>query len=152
MTIPTRTITRDDALTMLRRAVDDRGETYVYPGAAEPGAAGCRYFSDETTEGKFGATADNPHPPACIVGHVLDQIGVTYDDLEDVTDERLVTPNTWGATNLLKRLDGLTVEPQAMRLLMDVQDYQDSGIAWGDAVQRADDYDDEAPDLPDYTY
>lgn len=139
MTIPQRTITRDDALSLLRNAVEDRGADYVYPGTAETLGADvtCRYFADEGVGADdFGQTAENPNPPACIVGHALSQLGVTY---ADVMATRVVhgETNTASARLLLRALPGLDVTPEAEQLFVSAQDSQDGGYTWGDAVKYA---------------
>lgn len=139
MTIPQRTITRDDALTLIRTAVEDRGADYTYPDTAEFEGADvtCRYFADEGTEAdEFGQTAENPHPPACIVGHALSQLGVTYEDMQAVYVPN-GNPNTASARTLLRRLPGLDVTPEAEEVFAEAQDMQDGGRTWGDALARA---------------
>jgi hypothetical protein len=140
VTIPQRTITRDDALTQLRNAVEDRGADYVYPGTdPDSGGVTCRYFADyEVPTGEFGQDGDNPHPPACIVGHALSQLGVTYEDVTAVKTARNLT-NTASARALLPALPGLDVTPEALEAFADAQDAQDCGLTWGDAITAAQD-------------
>ncbi len=59
--------------------------------------------------------------PSCIIGHVLDRMGVTYNP-------------RWEARNagyILKDApDELT------RALVEAQKYQDKGMTWGNALER----------------
>lgn len=104
-------ITYEMAKDLLQRAVEERGEDYVYPRASSPG--GCVYFEDDGT-------------PSCIVGHVLAYLGYTKDDIEDFNDQSV------GAVS-----DAAPMDFQARWLLRDAQIRQDQGTPWGRAVSEA---------------
>jgi len=121
MTTTKITLTYDEAVSLLERAVAEKGADYVYPRAHR--LAGCVYFEEETKA------------PSCIVGHVLAYKGVDPEPfIEDVNlngdtvDSLLSDDEDPGFVNT----DGRTKS-----LLSWVQHIQDNGKPWGDAVYRA---------------
>jgi hypothetical protein len=112
-------LTYDRALALLREVIAEKGEDYVYP-KLEPEAAGdrgavmeCFYVRDDA--------------PSCIVGHVLHRAGVSLDDLRAVEgwtpgDVEQAPPFT------------LWADEMALELLYEVQNEQDAGRSWGEAL------------------
>lgn len=108
--------TIEEALELLRRAVDERGEDHVaerYVTTTPDGDAACRYFSP-TGE------------PGCIVGHVLHYKGATPSEV----------PEFMGVGALAGR--GVLVAPAAvLAVLAEAQGTQDMGKSWGHALDCA---------------
>lgn len=102
----------DTALGLLFRAVEEKGEDFVYTplGVDEHGDSQCKYFEHGQ--------------PSCIVGHVLDYMGI------DSVREGL------GASFALREL-GIEVDAATQHLLDEVQTQQDGGMPWGEALRRA---------------
>lgn len=112
-------LTYEEAVTLLDKAVEDKGADYVYPrhegeeGSEAAEAGGCMYREDDGS-------------PSCIVGHVIAYAG---GDLRRV-------PEGLGAGHAVK-LAGLSVDETTETLLIRAQMAQDSGASWGMAVGRA---------------
>lgn len=109
------TLTVEKAHELLKRAVAEKGEDYVY----QPETVGtynrrCRYFGPE------GA-------PSCIVGHVLAYMGVSIDP---ESYENRVGVWTLGQEELL-RADAAAIEALSV-----AQDVQDMGGPWGSALRE----------------
>jgi hypothetical protein len=98
----------NEALTLLRNAVEEKGKEYIYPDWE----GDCHYFEGDGT-------------PSCIVGYVLAAKGVTKADLVDDQNEDSVHEL------------GITADEKTETLLMGVQRWQDVGIPWGTALQKA---------------
>lgn len=98
----------DEALELLNKAVEDKGEDYIY---LPPGRDGCVYF--------------NKGKPSCIVGHVLAAKGVKSTDLNSAY-------NGSGVTTL-----DIAEDERASLLLIQAQLTQDGGEPWGEAVKTA---------------
>ena len=114
-------ITYPRALELLQEVIAEFGEDYVYP-QFEPEAAGdrgavmeCFYVRDDA--------------PSCIVGHVLYRAGVTLDELRAVEG--------WTPVDQQAPQFGIWADILACGLLADVQDEQDSGRSWGEALAEA---------------
>lgn len=154
----TEEIDRDRALELLHEAVEDRGANHRYPSrktgpldaTGEPAvvlgvveeydygtvdldrqeAASCHYFATERDAALVKNVAEGA--PMCIVGWVLDRLGVTPDELSRDDNiaagfEHLVAYNDWS--------DWFTHD--AARVLAVAQEQQDGGLPWGQAVQVA---------------
>jgi len=114
-------ISYEMALKGLKAAVEVKGSDYRYqPYASTRSNQGsCRYF-------------DQQQQPSCIVGHVLDSLGVAPFDF----DHRL---NAVGVA----MLEGSIIQydqddrEKTGSLLYHAQQYQDSGRPWGHAVDKA---------------
>lgn len=108
------------ALDLLRQAVANRGEDYVY-GEHFDNNQGCRYV----VLGK----------PACIVGEALSLAGL---DLADLLSNG---GNTWRIGALIdQHPEHFDVTYGAVRVFEEAQHWQDCGWNWGDAVRRAEQY------------
>lgn len=140
-------ITETDAAELLDDAVADRGAKHKYPVARraenkidpapfygdlrdETEDANCHYFATERDAGLIKKVEQGQ--PMCIVGWVLDAIGITPADIgQDL--------NTKAGVDLL--IDNLQLEDYfdrgAIDLLSLAQEQQDGGAAWGDAVATA---------------
>jgi hypothetical protein len=104
------------------RDVAERHPDYVYPGGLDQGG-GCFYVTD----GK----------PSCLLGHAFWNLDMVDGNIEnsDLNHQGILTIlDTFG----LEDAD----EPE-LAWLERVQESQDSGQTWRDAVQFADDYTDE---------
>jgi len=110
--------TYTDALRLLKKAVADKGEDYKYESVG--GHYHCQYFD----QGQ----------PSCIVGHALAADGVTEQDLREADPSRhlnLVDVGTLAKRGLLEMDDA------TQKLLGTVQDEQDCGTPWGEALRIA---------------
>ena len=106
----------DGAIRSLRTVVFEKGPDYVY----------------ERIEGRCVNFQDGE--PSCIVGHVFGLLGLTAPKAEDVGI--LGTTIASVSCELLNRSDfDWDFTPEAMRLLMLAQDYQDSANSWGEALE-----------------
>lgn len=106
--------TIEEALELLRRAVDERGEDHVAERyVTAPEVENCRYFSP-TGE------------PDCIVGHVLHYKGATPSEV----------PEFVGVHTLVTR--GVLLAPEGVvAVLAEAQGTQDVGKSWGCALDCA---------------
>jgi hypothetical protein len=134
MTFPKMTITKDKAIELLEEAVAQRGAEYVYPGE---GAAQCHYFANSYDVSR--ALADKIDEPMCIVGQVLNNIGITSADLNtlDVAAEsgyvnRVVGAN--GLATLINRGSDTYIDTDAVEAFGIAQGKQDIGENWGAAL------------------
>lgn len=110
-------LTLDYTEELLRQAVADRGEDFVYE--KPDGSNQCMYVHSDG--------------PGCIVGYVLHAAGVSLEALSE-------HEGTY-ASNLIYYLLGEEIidsaDREATGLLDDIQDRQDAGVPWGDAVGRS---------------
>lgn len=117
-----RRITRPQVIKALTEAVQARGEEYVYPDSGE----GCtyRWTGNDELQG-HGVEGE----PACIVGVVFDHFKVLDD---------LVSParNSQSLRTFVSDTERVFTE-SAVRVLRKAQLEQDTGAAWGRAVERA---------------
>lgn len=105
-------MTAQMALDGIDKAVEQRGEDYVY---AEHFGPECQYVDAKTAE------------PCCIVGQVLADAGVEMDIFLNVS-------NTYRIARLEEHLESvITFDKKAMNILNAVQDFQDHGRSWGQA-------------------
>ena len=108
-------------LQLLQKAVEERGEDYVYPvewkTASSADAAVmtlCMYVQPDGSG------------PACIAGYVMHEYGASLDFLKKHEGE--TTPNPGRE---------LGVDTMSLILLFDAQGVQDQGLPWGQALARA---------------
>lgn len=121
-------LTYDDALALLRRAVEEKGADHVYrkrgPQLDDDGGfvsgSGCMYFDPE-----------DHYVPACIIGHVFSYLGLGYHDLPHGC-------NNLAITGLINDRGMLVTDEYAQLLFEYAQDLQDLGRPWGQAVTEAD--------------
>ncbi len=117
----TKTVSYQEVLNIAQNVVLEFGADYVYPrsdGSARSDE-GCVYFEDGE--------------PSCIVGHVLDRLGVTEDSFQDQTS------NEFDVYQMVRTEPNLPIEfsPDALRFLREAQMMQDEGSPWGVAVSHA---------------
>lgn len=94
---------------VIEAVVAEYGEDYVYKAEERELGEGVRCLYREDGE------------PSCIVGHVLDRLGVEYDpDWEDASAEGVLQ----GAPTQVQNSLGIT------------QTYQDRGHTWGEALEK----------------
>lgn len=131
-------IDRDRALALLRQAVEQKGEDYVYPSG------------DPYSVGTKTCTYERDGEPSCLVGHVLFIAGVPVEVLArlDQYGETEFRTLAYGSTcedddgneevlqePVLHEYAALTEE--AVEALSAAQDTQDRGRTWGQALLRA---------------
>lgn len=131
-----RTVSFEETMDLLDKAVMDRGPEWKYPSAAVVGeelGATCVYFNDpqdlgpqevETLE-KSGVFQ---HSPACLVGDVFHRLGITPAAIEGLNQS---------GVNELRDSKVVSFDSKAWDLLYVVQSCQDVGISWGDSVEFA---------------
>lgn len=112
----------DKVKSLLREIVDEFGRDYVYkwPHAADA----CLYV--HKVEDGFDETK-----PGCIVAQVLHRAGVSLEYMEGYEGR--------GANILLFALENdaaLSVSSQSAWALRNIQQDQDLGVSWGEAVDR----------------
>lgn len=116
------TIEFDEAIALLKRAVEEKGADYQYlapPASPEKGTNGtCVYFYD----GK----------PSCIVGHVLAYKGMTAEEIGD--------NNAGSGVYSLSQLGIIEVDEVTREFLVQVQQEQDLGVTWGDSLRAGIEY------------
>lgn len=117
-----REVTAQETMDLLREAVVERGEDFVYPDewrhqpdrdADGPGQ--CLYFRRDGQ-------------PACIVGFVLDRLGVTNTDLRS---------RLFGASAINNQQQQVKFDATSLIMLMHAQMFQDEGNPWGAAAKEA---------------
>lgn len=111
-------ITVEGVKAELQKALEVRGEDYVYPKVD----GYCNYVRDGE--------------PSCLVGVVLHALGVPVERLEKA-DRFPVGGKSAGA--LMRELDaeGWTIPHEVRWIFANVQDEQDNGVPWGIAVNCA---------------
>lgn len=102
-------------LELLKQAVGERGADFVFPMEWKMQRTGtCTYVQPNQTG------------PACIVGYVLHEYGVTLDELA-------AFEGLSAATVTIQ----LGVDNESAEILFDAQTRQDSGATWDDSYQYA---------------
>lgn len=126
---PQKELDFDQAIIYLEKAVGEKGRDYIYEidgvdaityrnqshGIAMP----CHYWHK-------GA-------PSCIVGHVLDYMGYEPEQIVGLHHVNCIEGNT--AAHALGLL-GIDADPETQALLHKVQELQDRGVPWGEALDR----------------
>lgn len=108
---------------LLDAAVAEKGPGHVYRNPFGGGRTNC-FYVHETTDGLR---------PGCLVGHVFAGAGVPLGEVMQGGN----------GTNVREVVDALTAAgvvkapPEAVAVLTYVQDDQDAGVPWGEAVTRA---------------
>lgn len=124
-----RTYDYDETLSLLRAAVELKGEDYVYVNpdgevASDDGSiTDCFYVDNGSGEAA----------PSCIVAHVFHAMGIPVLDMLKIEGSSVNSD----VTEDLLRDNSIQVTPRATRLLYSAQDLQDSGHTWGVAVECA---------------
>lgn len=108
------------ALALLKKQVKKNGEDFIYSKVNDGyGNPGCVYFDPRTKS------------PSCIVGHVLADLGVTFDELDSYD----LNSDTDVASLVVEEF--LAISPATMKVLAAAQVAQDTGRTWGDALKEA---------------
>jgi len=129
-----RTIDKQEAITLLERAVAERGADWVYPRYAKC----CYTVSGDSRIGRELGYAVGETGPACMVGLALSY--AIPSELDAAVDEdAFVSVNGNGVQVLAKALrkQGVRVTKDALELMNAVQDRQDGRKPWGQALQQA---------------
>jgi hypothetical protein len=115
-------LTTDSAIESAKKAVALMGEDYIYhtpDGKMAAPDVKCKYVDI------------NKNAPSCIVGHILHDHGVP---LETISIEGI------GAESMLKKLrksEILNFTGEASHFLNKLQEAQDVGEPWGEALEQA---------------
>jgi hypothetical protein len=139
-------IGKEQAIALLERAVQEKGEEYVYtPIRVEHMGEKCLY-----------ATADKS-APSCIVGHALAYVGVPVEKLFELDhigdmgaiyelnreslnrDEYSGDEYRVNVPTALEEIAGVHLTDEAEDLFTEAQSAQDGGKTWGESIQRAKD-------------
>lgn len=119
----TRTVDTGEVLHVAEQIVNEFGHDYVY---IEPDDGICRYVY----KGK----------PSCLVGHILVRLGAPINAIRVSEEARLNAGEGLGVDVLLESLTptwstlGFTLTAQAVEVLAAVQNTQDTGRTWGQAL------------------
>ena len=129
------------------KAIEKRGEDYVYPGTTpDVDGVGCHYRWDSYDVDSGIADEDMVGKPACLVGavfyelEVLDAIFPRSDDTDEKGRERAAFEhNEDGISDVVTNeyLGTVGVEYEAKAVLVEMQNAQDTGFPWGVALRRA---------------
>jgi hypothetical protein len=114
-------LTAPQTLDLLKQVVAIKGEGYIYPESEKEAPDGsCRYVLPNGS-------------PSCIVGYVLDLVGLDLAELFPDFDY-----NTLPVTMVAKRTEvGSMFDEKALEVLTGAQDYQDLEYTWGESLARA---------------
>jgi hypothetical protein len=104
------------ALVFLEKAIGEKSPDYVYKRVTE--------MTEEEEENGQSCLYFEQGQPSCIVGHVLSYMGINS------------APEGSGAGHALTQL-GVHADPKTKALLEDVQERQDDGVPWGEALRKA---------------
>lgn len=133
-------ITAERVLDLTRELVHERGEGWTYPGTEphRPVSTSCHYRWDSWDVGQGTVPKEKVGQPACIVGGILDRLGV-LDTVVPVDDEQPgeYHYNSSAVRDLLDEDDSIEVDPLARAVMHELQSSQDSGLTWGVALRRA---------------
>ena len=118
------TLGRQQAIKLLQRAVAEKGEDYIYK---KPGPVG----SDCTYTTPDGA-------PSCIVGYVLGYLDPAFLEQINQMEWEYSDPVTASVASMVSVFDlDLHLSFEALCVLASVQNLQDAGLIWGQAVARS---------------
>lgn len=142
-------ITYEDAKARLAKIIEAKGEDYVYtrdPKSIEAARARSEELRLESVnpDAEFWKNQDGVQidddgkefasqctyrnvdgTPGCLVGHFF----------YDINPELRLDESGW--SQRLIEGTGITIDDEASNLLAEVQDYQDSGSTWGNALRAA---------------
>ena len=119
-----------EAFQALEAAVEKMGRDYV-----EPGASGAHWFAYGTDAAGDKIPADSiasAEEYGCLLGHWMGELGLT------VHQAALgLMPSSWEAQNgAISALSDVRVSPEVAKMLKRVPDMNDSGMRWGDIIDR----------------
>jgi hypothetical protein len=104
------------ALALLSKAVEQKGEAYVYPDDE-------KHRSTEASEGMCVYFTESGRP-SCIAGHVFAHLGFGSEDVEE-------------GTGVEEQPFSDLLNDDVVKVLSVAQEVQDLDIAWGEALQSA---------------
>ena len=142
----TKRIDWSDALTLIEKAVEERGTEWVYPDTGE-----CRYMYDPYNyEAEFDDSLENPtklveafgevKQPACLVGLALFSFDPRFEGPLWANNDNSVDGWMGIDADYTVRLDDddeVVVTQEAIKVLQAAQSAQDTGSSWGIALERA---------------
>lgn len=131
-------IDRDEAIKLLKAAVERKGEDFIYnPG----GNAGCSYSaetnrSSRVDDGPLYDENDKPNP-GCLVGHVLYDLGVNLKSVHSGSLYSIIGHYENQKNNPLLADPNIQFTPAAVAAMGAAQTSQDNGTTWGRALEVA---------------
>jgi hypothetical protein len=111
------TLTYDEVVELLERAVAERGEDYVYPKEDM-----CPEFALNSVCQYFVGSR-----PSCIIGQVLAYKGITAEQVTEFEGR--------GGPAVVQRF--FDIDDSTQVLIYEVQSRQDDGLPWGEALANA---------------
>lgn len=119
-----RTIDTTEALTLLNRAVEEKGKDFIYEDQTGS-LSQCAYFHGDE--------------PGCIVGHVMSYVGVKPEHLvhQEENFNRGATIDSPDLAKALAENADIEFTDDAKWALLQAQCDQDRGAIWGDALASA---------------
>lgn len=111
-------IDREEAVALLHRALELKGENYVY------------------NEG-FSCQYERNGGPSCIVGYALHFAGVSTDALSDLDAHDDTQIDMLAVEGTLEDVTGVKLTPDALKVFTRAQEEQDRKVPWGKAVAKA---------------
>lgn len=123
-------ITVEEFTAAMEAAVEERGRDYIYPAAVERDMdsdyeVGPIYYDDEYHYADGGCVYQTPDgAPACIIGVVLDKLGLDVPAYGSMSDARVVLEQR------------TTLSEDILRGAKYAQSAQDTGHSWGRALDR----------------
>lgn len=109
-------LTVGEFLHTLRQVVAEKGANYVYPESEKAPGGICRYRYDGQ--------------PSCIIGHVLDTLGI-------------IVPPLYESISAADLLSNFGASEQVQWVALMAQHAQDNALSWGEALAYAE-YGDES--------
>jgi len=110
-------ITVEQAREGLRKALEEKGEDYIYPNALN--GENCVY-------------ADSDGDPSCLVGHAIYYID--REAFNALAEEEREEMDRIGDALPITSVRSVKFEPAALKGLAEAQDRQDTKRPWGEAV------------------
>lgn len=101
------------------------------PEKVQPGQ---RYFYGPSA--KYEVEGCEPGAPCCVVGHGMSDLGITYDDIEDLNSA--VVEKVIASLSLFNYEYFNAEHGKAFRWLNTIQQRQDEGDSWATAMITAD--------------
>lgn len=125
----TKTVTYEDAVALIERAVAEKGKDFEYEQAKFTSDHDGHAFEDY-------AYFDGEGKPSCIVGHAFSYLGITSEDIGSHNTSTTARP----ACMFLEREHGFSFDEEAKGLFYKAQDRQDQGDQWSVALGMAIEY------------
>lgn len=124
-------LTYEEAVNLARNAVKMKGEDYIYPTAHDENAdeyspGDCHYYDLPEEHGVQVVQ------PSCLVGWVFFQKDITWEVFSAYG-----LSNELGVTDVLSNHSLITVDDKTAIFLKRMQELQDMGTPWGEALGEA---------------